>query len=247
MAAGGYSTHEPRPRAVPQARGQVECGQMTFFEPPPLPPPIEHAPQPRWLGPPENVLGSAVPLGLILGRSEEALVAVPVATAYPEGFEFELDVRVRGKRKHEFLRGPAPWMHEFRRQGTGLPDDLLRYGLEFADGSKVTSLGRFPAFEAAPSPPVLVPRGGGGGDGRWQQNNWVWPLPPEGPLVFVCEWPGVGIALSRVQIDAARLHEASARTEILWETDDSEGGFGGSTGQVMIFSEGSQQDVLPPE
>jgi hypothetical protein len=71
---------------------------------------------------------------------------------------------------------------------------------------KVTSLGRFPGVEAAPSPPVLVPRAGGGGDGRWQQNNWVWPPPPEGPLAFICEWPALGIALSRVQIEAAKSH-----------------------------------------
>lgn len=36
-------------------------------------------------------------------------------------------------------------MHEFRGQGVGLPDDLLRYGLEFAEGSTVASLGRVTA------------------------------------------------------------------------------------------------------
>jgi hypothetical protein len=220
---------------------------MNFFEPPPTPPPIEHSRQPRWLAPPENVLGVIVPLGLMLGRTAEAVVTVPVATAYPEGFVFVLDVRVRGHRKEELLRGPPPWMHEFRRQEQGLPDDLLRYGLEFADGSRVTSLERFPGFEDAPQAPVLVPHGGSGGAGRWEQYCWVWPLPPEGPLLFVCEWPAAGIALNRVEIDARPIHEASARAEILWDDGGEEGGPGGSTGQFMIFTEGSEQRVLRPE
>ena len=29
----------------------------------------------------------------------------------------------------------------------------------------------------------------------------MWPLPPIGPLFFVCEWPAAGIPLTRVEVD----------------------------------------------
>ncbi len=205
---------------------------MGFFEPPPPRSPVERSAEPEWLAPPSNVLGVVLPVGLVLARAEEAVVAVPTATAYPTGFEFEVDVRVRGRRLDELMHGPPPWMHELRRVGPELPADLLRYGVEFADGSKLTSLHAFPGFEETPTGPVLVHRGGAGGGGRWLQTCWVWPLPPPGTLALVCEWPAAGIALSRAELDARLLADAAERAEVLWENGAPPDG--GSVGSYRI-------------
>jgi hypothetical protein len=50
---------------------------------------------------------------------------------------------------------------------------------------------------------VLLPGGGSGGVGGWDEQYWVAPLPPPGPVAFVCEWPAAGIALTRGEVDAA--------------------------------------------
>ena len=84
-----------------------------------------------------------------------------------------------------------------RRHG-GKREEMLRFGMQFADGSKVTNLpGPLPGPPRGggepPPGPVLQQSGGSGGDREWRQDYWVWPLPPPGPLTLACEWPGAGI------------------------------------------------------
>ncbi len=107
-------------------------------------------------------------------------------------------------------------------RGGGLPDELFRFGIEFSDGRKATTLDweRLRPPGEPPRGPVLTMLGGGGDDRRWDQRYWVWPLPPPGPLAFVCEWPALGIALSRVDVDAELVLEAAARAEPLWTESD---------------------------
>ena len=102
-------------------------------------------------------------------------------------------------------------------EGDPLPDALLRFGVQFADGRKATNLDR-PSYdpEHEPDRPVLSEHGGGGGGSAWDMEYWVWPLPPAGPFAFVCEWPGRGIAESRTEIDAAAILEAAGRAVTLW-------------------------------
>ena len=113
-------------------------------------------------------------------------------------------------------------------EGGDLPDELFRAGFQFADGSKVTSLaGVLPApaavvdtaLDQEPEGPLLVPRGGGGGGQSWSHRLWLWPLPDERPLSFVCEWPALGIALTRAEIDLDPIREAAGRSLQLWDDD----------------------------
>jgi hypothetical protein len=213
---------------------------MSFFEPPPPPPepqPPEDWQAPEWMGPPDDVLGAVVALDLVVARSAKAVVAIPCATAYPTGFEFSLDVRWR-ERRPDARWHPWAWQPEGYAGGE-LPDDLFRAGVEFADGSKATTLDAGPAgpFPRAgvthetiasvaiaegdeepdlPEAPVLMPRGGGGGSQRWSQSFWLWPLPPEGPLSFVCEWPALDIPLSRSAIETTAIRAAAQRSRPLW-------------------------------
>jgi hypothetical protein len=217
---------------------------VSFFEPPPPPEPPEpeEFDEPEWYGPPRHVLGAAVPLRLMLVRTDELVIAIIEATAYPNGFEFKLVVRSKQRPSDPYespfdLGHPAMWRHHGRMTETGeLPPELFRFGIEFADGSKATTLGGHPFGEDAerePKGPVLIERGGGGGNGNWDQSYWVWPLPPAGPLAFVCEWPAKGISLTRHEIDAKVIRTTAEQTEVLWE-DPGGGRFSFGGGQFLI-------------
>jgi len=83
---------------------------------------------------------------------------------------------------------------------------------------------------------------GGGGGGRWSQGYWVWPLPPEGPLAFVCEWPIADISETRTEIDSALLRDAAGDAVTVWPENEGEASHGraSTTGAV-------QRVVLTPE
>src|SRR5438105_9111452 len=185
---------------------------MSFFEPPAPPPEQPEHRQPVWIAPPDNELGVEVPFRDVLARTDKVAVVITGLTAYSTGFELRGTVRTR---EDNFE------LHEafvFHRRRPGLDDEVFRFGLEFADGGKVTNLGNpFPAKpDELPERPVLIPRGGGGGERTWQLAWWVWPLPPPGALALVCEWPAQGIPLTRHELDAAEILDAAARVELLW-------------------------------
>jgi hypothetical protein len=167
----------------------------------------------------------------MLGRSDKAAVCISGATVYTDGFEFELEIRHR--LDEGLLDDPfSIYAHHLPRRGRspeeGLDPGLLRFGIQFSDGRKATNLpGRMPFLgdsDAVPEGPILSPEGGGGGGGRWRQGFWAWPLPPEGRLAFVCEWPLADIRETRSEIDSALLREAAAEATALWP--DAEGGSG---------------------
>lgn len=199
-------------------------------------------PRRPWHGPPDNVAGCSVALNLVLGRSERAAIWIASADVYPEGFEFEVEIRHRfdeGEIEHPFFMH-----HPRRRRRHGedeLDPELVRFGIEFSDGRKATNLGRHPPFalpgapDEPPEGPVLSPsRGGGGGSGRWHHGFWAWPLPPEGPLAFVSEWPVAGIAETRTEIDSALIRAAAADVVELWPQDDRAAASGGGGQSAML-------------
>jgi hypothetical protein len=204
-----------------------------FPEPEPEPEPARERPaRPPWAGPPENVLPGVVAVELVLARSELAAVCVSRLEAYETGFCLQLLALASSDREdldpgmfaahHRRMRGRAPGPHP--------PPELLRFGVQFADGRKATNttpmpFGRGRAHmmsahsrepEERPPGPVLTSRGGSGGDRSWRQEMWVWPLPPPGPLALVCEWPAAEIGLTRQELDAAELLAASARAQAIF-------------------------------
>ena len=206
-----------------------------FFEPPP-PPPREPEPEPArlppWVGAPRGMLPGVVALELVVARTDRVAVCVTRLGAYPTGFEFDLrTVSTPGKPDLELdplLFGPH--RHRARRAGAdqSLLDEMLRFGVQFADGGKATNTGgTFHHQDDPPPGPVMSSGGGGGGGGDWHQENWVWPLPPPGPLLFVCEWPAVRIPVSRAEIDAQLVIDAASRAQALFP-DAGEPGTGGS-------------------
>jgi hypothetical protein len=48
----------------------------------------------------------------------------------------------------------------------------------------------------------------------------VRPLPPAGPLAFVCEWAALGIPEKRTELDAQLILDAATRSVRTWPQDN---------------------------
>ena len=178
--------------------------------------------RPVWLGPAEHELGRAVPLGLVLAQSETGVVALSHAVAYSTGLAFDFVAQAQGLSRS---RANSLFHEQHAFEDDGLPDGLLRLGIELADGSRASNLGGRRAYrlttDTPPDGPLLLPYAGGGGqagNGRvsLRPGYWLWPLPPAGPLRIACEWPIVGIPLTTTEVDGEPLVEAARRTISLW-------------------------------
>jgi hypothetical protein len=176
--------------------------------------------EPEWHGPPQGSLPGVVPLELVLARTETVAVCVSGINAYPTGFEFELRTLGAPEAPEVDPHLFEPSGHGRRRPGE-IPPELLRFGIQFPDGSKVTNLGPhgFIFGGAEPEGPVLIERGGGGGGLEWRQSMWVWPLPDAGEMIFVCEWPAAGIGVTRRPVETAPIRQAATRAQTVFSWD----------------------------
>ncbi len=184
---------------------------MGFFDAPaPSPPPLPPLPPP-WLFPPDNVLGAFVPLRTVLIRSSSLLVVAERFVAYPTGFEFTVRVQAREAMITEPMAADAP------PPTTGEPDGgAFRVGVVLPDGSRASSQSR-PALEDEPNAPVVSAYRGGGDGNERHQRCWVWPLPSDGPVRLVVEWPAARVKETWGELDGAAIHTAAERSELLWE------------------------------
>jgi hypothetical protein len=181
-------------------------------------------PQPAWMAAPEDVLPGVVPVELIIGRSENAVVMLTGIRAFPTGLGMGLGVRVRGPMHRrdlndEIFGGPyegdmdADW-----------PTRRLKWGFELADGRRVTNVDPPPwpleadQFDSPSEPdrPVLIAGGGGGGMRSVDADYWLWPLPPAGPLRVACQWHEEGIELTVQNLQTQPFLAAAARARPIW-------------------------------
>lgn len=105
------------------------------------------------------------------------------------------------------------------------PQESVHVGVQFADGRKGTNFGRGPelAEGAGPASVVLNPRGFGGGLRHRSWSYWVSPLPPAGPVTFVCEWAAAGISETQISLDAQQILDAASHSVRLWPEDSRPG------------------------
>jgi len=186
---------------------------------------------PRWFGPLEDELGAVLPQGVVLGRSDRAVVALSHAVAYSTGATFDFVAVARGLARSDANR---IFQEQQLYEEEELPDALLRIGFELADGRRASNLAGWRAHrklmsrDADPEGPLLLPHAGAGGNSTrgkvtMKPGLWLWPLPPTGPLRISCEWPIVDIAMTTVEIDASTLLEAASRARSLWSPGSTVG------------------------
>jgi hypothetical protein len=173
------------------------------------------------MAPPKNELPAGVGVSALLGLTADAAVGITQVAAFSTGFRFTLAVR---------LRQPLP---ELARGGLhmlvgshGHPDieiaveRRLLLGLEYPDGRRGSTVEdiRWQGPGATPETDqlVIVHQGGGGGDTSVDQDYWVSPLPPDGPITVVLAWPAFGLPESRTELDGTAIREAATRSRELW-------------------------------
>jgi hypothetical protein len=197
------------------ARRKTEAGEG-FFDDLPAPEPAPRRRHQPW-EPPEAELPGIVPIDtVVLGQTDQVAVALTGMSAFSAGIEIFLTARIRtsaGQPEENLTGGPrdlAAARHSFR------------FGLQFSDGVKAvgrTGGGRMDR-DSEPTAPVLYQFAAGGGPRSFVSRWWTWPLPPAGPLEFVCEWPAFGIAESRATIDGQLILDAAGRSVLLWPENE---------------------------
>jgi hypothetical protein len=193
---------------------------MAFFEP------LEAHPVPKprrrrkgredlWQRPTLLVPGY-VKNDLVLAVSDQRAVVMHGIACYPTGFGFQLQSvnRFQPTIEDESSHGEFPTYYGSRMSET--PDRILRFGVEYANGERATSLdpyqfhGRKSGKETGPH---LQFGSGGGGGGDYSYEVWVWPLPREGPVTFACAWPAYGIPETTSRLDGKRLRKAAEKAK----------------------------------
>jgi hypothetical protein len=163
------------------------------------------------------VLPASFKPDLVLARTDDVALLVHSGRAYENGFAFTFGLQTRKPREGHADNPMVGW-HAARH--TGFDDQTVRFGIAFADGRKATIFDPHPWWgdpERSVTPEiVLMQRGGGGGGASWDFAFWVWPLPPEGPIEFVVEWPAQGIDLTRMELDSAIVRDAATHALTLW-------------------------------
>jgi hypothetical protein len=167
-----------------------------------------------WLRP-DGQVPTPVAVRLMLARSQQAAIAIIGLWSFTEGFEFLVNVQLR-----EAIGGTSPVSYlsavdDDEPGDEARDDEFLRLGIQFSTGEKTANTQpRTRISESAG--PIMRTRIAGGSALTRDRKYWVSPLPPAGPLAFVCEWPVLDIPESRTEIDARLLLDAASESIHLW-------------------------------
>lgn len=155
----------------------------------------------RRLSLPDNEVPRVLPVAAVVGRTDDAVVALIGVAAYTTGLSLEVVVRLR-VRPNGLRRNAAPELTGgYGPAGGGALGLLL--GLEFADGRTASTIGGERGWlpgSHQDDEPRLSPQGGGGSELSVNQSWWLTPLPPDGPLAVVCAFEAVGIGETRTEL-----------------------------------------------
>jgi hypothetical protein len=198
-------------RSVALALCPDQAGAMSLFRKSPPRRPVLQRRVPRPWDPPETEFPAVVPISpLRFGRSEQTAIAITGISAYSNGFEFAVTRLIRPDLPGwDQDPGPgAPRVMFVDRQG-------FQISLRLSDG-RVLTTGN-PPGDAEPAGPILRSRGGGGTSHYTLSRWWAWPLPPSGPLEFICQ---LGTDETRIGLDARLILDAAQRSIRVWPENE---------------------------
>ena len=180
-------------------------------------------PRPPWTGPPEDEVGIAVSVRTVLISQPRLFIAVTDCAAYSNGFSLSLAMRSRDEIPMRQLGFPGPNSEPDRAAG-------IQIGVRFSDGRAVSEDRHQPDSAVAsydrdwsegkdPQPPVgpVIGQSGGGGGGRtWNYTYFIWPLPPDGPVMITCKWPARGLQAAGKEINGTAIRAAGLKSHSVW-------------------------------
>jgi hypothetical protein len=175
----------------------------------------------RWR-PPKTVLPGLPGIRTVLSQGGRLVVVLDHVDVYAAGARLSVSAVVREHTRGEEQAARA-YPEEFAEPSGEPPDELVRFGVAYSDGHRVSTLDRIE--HDAPGPRLLVRFeeffvfGCGEQDEDLFQVVWqllAWPLPPPAPFRLVIAWPAWNIPESSATLDWAELARATARARTLW-------------------------------
>jgi hypothetical protein len=165
--------------------------------------------------PPENEIPGVIAFSALLGRSDDAVVALVGARAYSAGIEFEIAVRLR---RYDDTNPSALNDAMYGGRRTGSTDKALLLGAEYPDGRRASSLSgpSFSGFDLPTVEPTLSPGRGGGSATSQQMTFWLHPLPPPGDVILISAWPALEVPERQTVIAGDLIAAGFAAIVELW-------------------------------
>jgi hypothetical protein len=183
---------------------------VPFFGPLPEPEPLSTLSGQYFASPAEEPINSLPGLGaasILLARAETTAIGLIIAGVYPTGISLTLTARLDPRDAPE----DGPWLPGAHGQTD------LRFGFGWPDGQRVEVADR----RHMPRPALdgryhLTPNGGSGGGVRYDQDYWLWPLPPAGSVTAYVMWEGRQIPETATELDLAPLVAWATEATPLW-------------------------------
>jgi hypothetical protein len=162
-------------------------------------------------------LGAPIASNVIIGRSDKAVLRVPVLTAYQNAFELLLEVYVKPgvPCKFEWI---APMLRkQMWRTVDRLPDEMMRFGLGLAEGQHLYDADETLIRRKRGEPSLYLLEAGT--TSTTFNLRYLAPLMPTGAeVLFVAEWPIMGISLTEQRLPSKVVREAGERSAPAWTT-----------------------------
>ena len=164
---------------------------------------------------PENEAPVAVPVSAVLARTATVAVTLGGVQVFTTGVRFTVGLRCRPEALDPLEGrniGDLLWRHDRRAE-------QLLFGVELADGRRASNVpGEAHPFGQPGDRDALVlsPGGGGGGQLVADQDWWMSPLPPAGPLRLVVRCDLLGLPETVTELDGAAVRAAAAEVVTLW-------------------------------
>lgn len=155
-----------------------------------------------------------------LASSETAWIGNTAISVYTSGVTLELSIRIRREPPGLPYRAIDVLMDHGRWKAP--EEHRLWFGVQYADGRTGTNHARYRSARLNRDRVHLQPDGAHGNGRRYDTRFWMAPVPPAGPLTFVCAWPLYDISETQTVFDAAPLRQARAQARVLWPAEPTE-------------------------